>query len=251
LEVAFMKSKLFVVGACVLVSSAWWMGCSSSSSGTATAVDGGGTGSEGGNIEAGGGTETGTDAGTDSSTGLVITGPFIDIQYKSCAAFTACGGDVKGLWRLTGGCVDEGAFAAAKAQCPGIVESNVKFQARGVVSADATTITRKTEVKFTATLAVPVECKNANPLGTTCKAAEAAVQFAGIKTATCTDAAAGGGCDCNVGDSTSDDTTDTYSTAGNTLTSGVRTFDYCVAGSDLTYKETTAKAIPAVYTLAK
>ena len=38
---------------------------------------------------------------------------------------------------------------------------------------------------------------------------------------------------------------------GNTLTSGNQTFDYCVAGNDIMYKETTAKAIPAVFTLTK
>jgi hypothetical protein len=59
------------------------------------------------------------------------------------------------------------------------------------------------------------------------------------------------GCDCDVGDSTNDDTTDAYTTAGNTLTSGARTFDYCVNGNDIEYQETTAKAVPALFTLTK
>jgi hypothetical protein len=245
-----MKSKLFVVGLCVVVGSAWWMGCGGSSTGGGAAVDGGGGGSEGGSIDAGGNTDAAIDAGVDSSTELAITGNFIDLQYKACTPLAACGGDVKGLWRLTGGCVDSGAFDAAKAQCAGLTESNVKFQARGVVFADATKITRKTEVKFTATLDVPAVCVAANPLGATCANAATAIKFAGIANATCVDGA-GGACTCNVSDQTTDNSTDTYTTAGNTLTSGARTFDYCVAGTQLEYKETTAKAIPAIFTLTK
>jgi hypothetical protein len=245
-----MKSKLIVVSACVLVGSAWWMGCGGTSSGTDTAADAGGTGSEGGGSEAGSGSETGTDAGTDSSVDIAITGPFIDLQYMTCTPLAACGGDVTGTWRLSGGCVDQGAFEAAKAQCAGLTESNVKFQARGVVFADAAKITRKTEVKFTATLDVPAVCVAANPLGAGCANMAAAIKFTGIATATCADAA-GGACTCDVGDQTTENTTDAYTTAGNTLTSGARTFDYCVAGSEIKYKETTAKAVPAVFTLTK
>jgi hypothetical protein len=245
-----MNSKLFVVGASVLVCSGLWMGCSSGSSVASGPADGG-TSSEGGSGSEGGSTEGGTDAGTDSSTAVEITGAFIDIQYKGCTPLAACGGDVTGLWRLSGGCVDDGAFDAAKGNCPGLTETNVKFQARGVIFADATKITRKTEVKLSATLNLPSECKLANPLGTTCKDAEAAVKFTGIATATCTDAAAGGGCVCDVGDTTTTNTNDAYTTSGNTLTSGASTYDYCVAGSEIKYKETTAKAVPAVFTLTK
>jgi hypothetical protein len=242
-----MKSKLFLVGASLLACSVAWMGCSSSTTSGAAVTDGG-TGNEGGSSEGGSTTEAGTDAGVDSSVAVEITGPFIDIQYKGCTPLAACGGDVQGLWNLTGGCVDDGAFAAAKGQCPGLVESNVKFQARGVVFANATNITRKTEVKFTATLAVPKVCKDA--IGT-CADVANAVKFTGIANATCTDVAADMSCSCDVGDSTTENTSDTYSTSGNTLTSGARTFDYCVAGSEIKYKETTAKAIPAVFTLTK
>lgn len=250
-----MKSKLVVVGACVLVGSAWWMGCGGTSSGTDTAADAGGAGSDSGTgSETSSGSEGGSDGGADTSVDIAITGPFIDLQYQACTPLAACGGDVTGLWRLTSGCVDQGAFDAAKAQCPGIVESNVKFQARGVVFADAAKITRKTEVKFTASLAVPKSCKDANPLAggvPTCKDLEAAIKFTGIATATCTDVVADGSCTCDVADQTTDNTTDAYTTAGNTLTSGARTFDYCVAGSEIKYKETTAKAVPAIFTLTK
>lgn len=246
-----MNSKFFVVGVAVLTSSVWWIGCGGSSAGTTDTTDGG-SGGEAGTSEAGT-SEAGTDlpeAGVDAA----ITGPLLDIQYKGCTPLAPCGGDPKGLWKLSGGCVDEGLFAAAKQGCPGLVESNVKIQARGTVYADATTIGRKTEVTFTATFAVPKSCKDANPLGPTCKNAEAGIKFAGIKTATCKDAAVGGGCDCDVANTVNDDTSDTYTTSGNTLTTGTaakRTFDYCIAGAKFDYTETTADAIPAVFTLTK
>ncbi len=242
-----MKSKFFVVGAAILVGAAGWMGCSSGDSAGVGTVDGG-TGNEGGTGAEGGSSEASTDAGADSASAVEITGPFVDIKYKGCATFAACGGDVKGLWRVSSGCVPDGAFDAAKQQCPTLTESNVKFQARGVVFADATTITRKTEVKFTATLAVPKSCKDT--IGT-CADLAPLIKFTGIKDATCTDVVADGSCTCEVGDQTVENTTDTYTTAANTLTSGARTFDYCVKGNDIEYKETTAKAVPGVFTLTK
>jgi hypothetical protein len=72
-----------------------------------------------------------------------------------------------------------------------------------------------------------------------------------------TDAAgATGDCTCDVGNTTLDSTTDMYTTAGNVLTTGsgtaARTYDYCVMGSEVKSKETTAKtAIPALFTLTK
>lgn len=248
-----MKSKLSrgaLVGVSCVALAASWIGCGGTSATSTDAPEGGTPTGEGGTSEAGLGSETGTDAaveGVDAS----ITGPFLPVQYKNCPTFTACGGDVKGLWHLTGGCVSEGAFDAAKMQCPGLVESDVVFEARGTIYADAKNVTRNTEVKFSAKLAVPEACKLNNPVGMTCADADAAIKFAGFDTATCVDAANNKDCVCTVSSTNKDATNDTYTTSGNTLTSGAQTFDYCVAGNKIEYKETTAKAIPAVFALTK
>lgn len=251
-----MKSKLVLGCVMVVVGAAWWTGCSSDSTSPATTDDAGGGGTEaGGNTEAGGGTDAGkTDAPADTGTvDSAVTGPFVSIQYGGCAAFAPCGGDEKGLWKITGGCVSEAIFEQAKGACPTLVEKDVKFEGRGSVNADGTNIERKVELKFSATFEIPASCKTQNPLGSTCTAAEQGLKFAGVKTATCKDAAAGGGCDCDVTNEFGETTKDTYTTAGNTLTSAnpARTFDYCVAGTSITYRETTKDAVPAVFALAK
>jgi hypothetical protein len=249
-----MKSKLSsgaLVGITLFACTASWIGCGGSSA-TTTDTDAGSAtpGGEGGTSETGTTSEAGTDASTEG-VDAAITGPFLPVQYKNCPTFTACGGDVKGLWHLTGGCVGEGAFDAAKAQCAGLTESDVVFEARGTIYADATNVTRNTELKFSAKLAIPKACKDNNPVGNKCADADAAIKFAGFDSATCTDAASGGGCDCVVSSITKQASTDAYTTSGNTLTSGAQTFDYCVAGSKIDIKETTAKAIPAVLSLTK
>jgi hypothetical protein len=255
-----LRSKLSpvaIAAVSLFACAAVWVGCGGDSATTGTVTDAGNPTAETGPTNEGG---AGTDSGpSDSSTmpDASITGPYLDIQFGSCPALTACGGDPTGLWKVTGGCVDDTVFDAAKAQCMGLTATNVKFQARGTVVADATTIQRKTDVKFTATFAIPAACKNANPIGMTCAAAAQGIKLAGgLDTATCTDDTATGGCTCDVGSTTLDSTSDAYTTSGNVLTTGAgttaRTYDYCVMGSEIKYKETTAKtAIPALFTLSK
>ena len=253
-----MKSKLIGVSLTALAFSAWWMGCSgSTANNAATAVDSGPAETGGGNPEAGIPETGGQDAPADTGVDSALTGPFVDISYgvASCPAFTPCGGDPKGTWNVTGGCISEAAFDAAKMQCPGLMESNVKFKARGNVTATATTIARHTEVKFSATLAIPKACKDGVPGATCAVVGQALVAFGGLATATCTDDAVSGGCNCDVSDSTTDQTmAEAYTTSGNTLSTAgppARTFDYCVAGNEIKYKETTAKAVPAIFILKK
>lgn len=235
----------------LLAGCALWIGCGGTST-TSAPTDSGTapetSAPEAGTTPDGGG---GTDASTDATVIPPNNGPFIDLQYGMCPTFAACGGDPKGLWNVTGGCVSEKIFDAAKQQCPNLAVSNVKFQARGNVNATATNIARQLEVKFTAAFAVPPECKNGNPVGTTCKDAETALKFAGLATAACKDNAAMG-CDCDVTNDLGENTSDPYTVSGNTLTANARTFDFCVTGNEIKYTETTAKApIPAVFTLTK
>ena len=250
-----MKSKLMGVCATMLACSAWWIGCSGSTTNNDNTADSGRPAEGGGPAEAGAGDTSVEDAPADVGVDTALSGPFIDIQYgaANCPAFTACGGDPKGTWNVTGGCVTEKAFDGAKAQCAGIVESNVKFKARGYVTATATTISRRTEVKFSATLAIPKACKD--PVGSCATVGQALIGLAGLETATCTDDAGTMGCNCNVSDTINDNNPgDTYTTSGNTLTTGgmpARTYDYCVAGNEIKYKETTAQAVPAIFVLTK
>jgi hypothetical protein len=108
-------------------------------------------------------------------------------------------------------------------------------------------------LKFTADFLISQTCKTTkNPFGKTCSAAETAIKFAGVPTAKCTDTA-NGGCDCAVGNTLKEDTTKAYSTLGNVLTSTnpKRTYDYCVAGNEIKFKETTSGSVPAILVLKK
>src|SRR5205085_2533862 len=55
------------------------------------------------------------------------------------------------------------------------------------------------------------------------------------------DAGTDGACNCDIEKTVTDNVTDTYEKSGSTITSGGGdTFDYCVAGSKLTYTQTNA-----------
>lgn len=245
-----MKSKLVCVCVTILVSATWWTGCSSTVN-NAAPVDAGGGGTDSGGTDSGPVSDAGADAPADTGVDAALTGPFVAITYGNCAAFTPCGGDPIGSFTVTGGCVGNGAFAAAKAQCAGIVESNVVFEARGTLVVDATTSTRNTEVKLAATLAVPAVCVAA--IGT-CADVQAAILFvAKVDTAVCTDGATAGTCDCDVTDLTAEKTSAAYTKSANTITTSnpTRTFDYCVTGNEIKYLETTANSVPATFVLTK
>ncbi|MBX3190665.1 MAG: hypothetical protein KF819_26935 [Labilithrix sp.] len=245
--------SFFAFGVCFVTSALLWVGCSDTT--TESGNPEGGTTPEGGNGNDGGGGDSSpaVDSGVDSAA-PPLTGPFIPLKYgaANCPAFTPCGGDPKGMWNLKDGCVTEEIFAGAKGQCPGLTESDVNFEARGYVLVDAVTATRKTEVKFSAKFAVPQACKAA--VGT-CANIATALKLGGLDTATCADDAGTSGCDCDVGDLIAETTSDTYTTNGNVLTTGsagtARTYEYCVAGAGISYKETTANAAPATLFLEK
>gem|GEM_PF-1688873 len=254
-----MNTKLLSLCVSVTAATIVWIGCSSDStpSGETTTDAGQDSGVSTTPTDSGGGQQgdASKDAAKDSASGPgKLTGPFVDVGYgaASCPAFTPCGGDEKGVWTVKGGCVKEEIFAEAQAQCPTLGITDVKFQARGSVTADGTNIVQHTEVKFTAKFAVPQTCKQA--IGS-CAGIETALKLVGkIDTATCADDGAGG-CNCDVADTQEQLTDDTYAAGGNTLTTAnpVRTFDYCVdaAAKSITYQETTGGPQPAIFVLGK
>lgn len=246
---------LFVT--CVLGASALvWVGCSGGTTTSGPTDGGGGTDASTTDGPSGGdsGSDTGAkDAGKEAST---LTGPFVDLKYgaANCPAFTPCGGDAKATWNVSGGCIKEEIFDQAKAQCPTLGVENVVFQARGFVTADGTNFQRHTEVKFTAKFVVPSGCKAA--IGTCSGIASAIKTLGGMDTATCADDAATGGCTCDVGNTIEEQLADTYTAAGNTITTGTggaaaRTYDYCVTGNSATFQETTGGPQPAILTGTK
>lgn len=248
-----MKSKLALLCVTVLASATWWAGCGGSSDGSDTADSG--TGAETGGKSEAGNDSGGTDAAADAKLDTTVSGPFIDLTYGTCPALAKCDSSVVGTWKVTGGCVSDTAFDTLKTQamCPALAVSEVKFQARGVVAANALSIANALEIKFEAKAFIPMSCTRGLPCNQIGPALAAAGM--GIKTAACVDSAgAAPGCDCAVtGESKTTQAADTYKTSAGVLTTGSgRTYDYCATGAELKYTETNnSTQLPATLTLTK
>lgn len=184
-----------------------------------------------------------------------IDAPEVSLTFGTCPAFTPCGGDEKGSWKISGGCLSDSFLAGVEDACAGFTTTNEAIKAKGIVTADGANITRRTEVTLTAKAFIPFSCA---PQGfQTCSAIAAGAQFQyGFSKATCTPTANNDGCNCDVEKTQSENSTGTYTTSGNTITTGSNdTFDYCVAGNKLTYTQTNGtgnqKPLPLYIELTK
>ena len=254
-----MLNRSFALAVMVTLAGAvCWAGCSGDDGATPgnTADPDAGTpnGNDAGADDSGGNTPV--DSGTPEDSGPAAT---VDIAYGTCPAFTKCGGDIVGTWKVTGGCVGSDAFADAKAQCAGLQESDVVIKASGTVVATATKVQRTTTVTLSAKVAIPKTCAQGI---TNCALIGAGLQSGALPgapkfdTATCTEA--GTSCNCTVAVTVDEKTDDSYTAAGGvvTTTNPTRTFDYCVDGNKTTYKETTPPAqgtfaLPIIVELGK
>jgi hypothetical protein len=243
-----MLTKSFALAAAItLAGTTVWAGCSGGSAvAPAVSNDAGdpnrGDGSNGQDDSGPGGRGDTPDSGDKKDSGD-NNAPEVPIAYGTCPAFTKCGGEIVGSWKVSGGCLSSDTFAAAKDRCPGLTESDVVIKASGTVVATATTVERKTTVKLSAKVTLPKDgCGFLVP--------DCGLIGAGLKSgqlpgtpkfddATCTDG--GTECNCTVAATVTEDKLDTYTVADGVLTTAnpTRTFDYCVQGNKTTYTETT------------
>jgi hypothetical protein len=230
------------IWACVAI----WVGCGGSESSS----------SSGGPVDSGPETAT-TDANKPDTAGGPVDAPFdgfidapeVELTFGTCAAFTACGGDEVGSWKVSGGCLSDSFLAPAQDACAGFTTSNETIKAKGIVTADGTNIVRRTQVTLTAKAFIPLSCA---PGGfNNCNAIAAGAQFQyGFDKATCVANDAGDGCNCDIQETLAENATDTYTKSGNTLTTGNGdTFDYCVASGKLTYTQTNSQGNQPPYPL--
>lgn len=248
-----MTSKLRVLGVTVGLFTAAWLGCggsesdsSSSSGGTPDSGSETSTTADSGPSDAGGGSKL--DVKFDGN----IDAPEVTVTFGACPEFTACGGDETGSWKVTGGCLSEEVLADAKAACAGFTTSNEVIKAKGTVTADGANVVRQTQVKLTADAHIPASCTSAVGGDCTLVALGAQAQL-GFDKATCAAADGGDGCDCSVEKTILEQSADTYTKNGNTITTGAGdTFDYCVAAGKLSYTQTNGQnPYPLVLELGK
>ncbi len=252
------------------------MGGGSAGGSSAGGASGGGStagGSAGG--RAGGSSGGGSSAGGNAGGGIVFTfdagnpAPVTISFAPTCTTPTPCGGNVVGLWHYQDVCIEDGIFGNVQRACGGAAQTEILNRsgtARGAVYFDSTTMARAVigSVDFGLTTTNPTCVNGFMGLGG-CTQLPSAFQLAGVTgvPGTCALELPDGGpspstCTCRLTFAFNDQATDGYSTAANTIsTDGGRTFDYCVQGSSMSYKETTPASIrniardPGISTLAK
>lgn len=162
----------------------------------------------------------GDDLGGTTSTGS---------SNSTCPSFDACGGALEGTWTYANVCIDPSENSADLLQtvCP---TASVTYERGGTATLTFTgsSVSRTGEPLGDSVITFPAECVEglgcsflADALGTS---------------ANCTDS--GGDCLCRTASSV-DWGTQSYTTAGGRLSlADGRSFDYCVQGNTLTYRET-------------
>lgn len=217
-----------------------WIGCGGSEEGSGS--------SSGGTADSGPETSAPDTGATDSGGGGLLDVPFdgfidapkVPITFGTCPAFTPCGGDETGSWKVTGGCLSDEILADVKAQCAGFTTSNETIEAKGTLDADGTNVIRRTQVTLKAKASIPKSC---SPIADCAVIALGAQTQLGFDKATCVDGDGGAVCDCDVEDTIVENSVGTYTKNGNTITTDAGdTFDYCVQGGKLSYKQTNGGA---------
>lgn len=156
----------------------------------------------------------------------------------TCPAFTPCGGTLTGTWFYTGICVTYAELIGqAGSACPSATASGGSGTASGVVYFSGSTVTRRLTGSASGTVKVPAACVG----GQTCATVQSLLATLGLSGTCATDGS--GGCDCSVTSPLNiDQTAAVYTVSGNNLITGTpsHTYGFCVSGTTLQYKDTTA-----------
>ncbi|MDX2014746.1 MAG: hypothetical protein SFW67_31400 [Myxococcaceae bacterium] len=193
--------------------------------------------------------------------------PSVPITFAAnCNAVPACGGALPGLWHYGSVCIEDTAFSRIQQLCGGAAQTqilNKSGMASGAVLFTSNQMARAVSgsVNFTATTTNTTCVAGFMGIGG-CTNLPSLLGQAGI-TGTCALSLPDGGassntCTCDLSFAFNDTANETYTTANNTITTSTnRTFEYCVAGSTLTYEETTPTSVmniardPGVSTLSR
>jgi hypothetical protein len=213
-------------------------GGSGGQTGTGGAATGGeGTGGEGTGGEGTGGEGTGGQTGTGGGT-------------ATCTNVTPCGGDVVGTWNVTSSCLtvtgemDVAGFGLG-AECDAAVTGSIEVSGTWTANADGT-YSDNTTTSGNHQIELSAACKEVSGTTTTCeRLGLSAIPSLGYASASCQDAASGGGCTCpatvyqtgGIGVAPMyPSASGSYTISGNvlTITAGEQEYSYCVSGTTLT-----------------
>lgn len=214
----------------------------STTSSTQSPDAGGGTDAGGGLDAGGGGTDAGgggVDAGGSKDAGLPAAA---DIQFDSCPAFNASGGDPIGTWDYTGACVDTAQIADLGSACMGAEKPTIKSakgKVQGRVVFTATKVARNVVTTTNAVITVAKTCFPAQFQMAPCAMLGQllATQLPG---ASCADGADVDHCDCNVTITGGQSGTNGYTKSATQLTlDDGSVYAFSVNAKTLQYQQTT------------
>jgi hypothetical protein len=158
---------------------------------------------------------------------------------SSCTAKTPCGGAIApGQWLLSNACIDAGQlFPQVLARCSAAnVRSSVDQAARGALEVTGGQLALSFDATVTASIDFPNACH-----GCRCSDLESNLRQAGLAGISCSPQCAGGSCFCTVSKTVQLSAAEPFTTQGSEIVTGSsRTFDYCVAGGELTLRESSA-----------
>jgi hypothetical protein len=202
-------------------------------------VDGGSVGSDGG-IRSDGSVGPGRDAGDPfGDAGPGGAPEWVDIEVlldgTTCDDLVPCGGDVEGTWDVTGGCVDF-ELPSELEFCTGYTIEATIARARGRATFDGTTATRIAQSEVEVELFIPMGLCTGDLIGG-CPGIEMRIMDAGLD-GTCVSEGAGD-CRCTAYTLYTIDDSATYTTSGNQIMSGGKTWDYCVTDGSMRYEDVT------------
>lgn len=151
-----------------------------------------------------------------------------------CDDLMPCGGPVEGTWDVTGACISI-PIGSALGLCPGAEITYAGGMARGRVTFEGGSTHRVAQSEVEADAFVPASC--ASFIGG-CPGVASALAMASADS-TCVDDG-DGNCNCAIRQSTDYDDSGTYTTTDTQImTSGGKTYDYCISGTSLTYEDVT------------
>jgi hypothetical protein len=227
-------------------------GGTSGSGGDSSGTSGTGSGTSGTSGTSGSGGDSsgtsGTSGGGGDSSGTSGAGSTPDVgevgaRVGVCPAFAACGGPLDGVWVYVDVCVDPAdvGLDLLQAVCP---DATVAFQqgSGGTLTFAAGMVTRVGEGLGQGEITFPSSC-----MATLGSCAELSALLGGM--AGCSQVA--GDCVCTVDGSVAWNPTTFQTQGGQLLLGDGRTFDYCVEGDRLTYRETGEALEDGTYTLER
>lgn len=266
-----------VVGACMMGSGTG--GGSATGGGAAGGSTAGGSSAGGaaGGASAGGSAGGGSAAGGSAAGGSAGGRPQLMFDAgmpasvpmtfaANCNATQPCGGALPGLWHYQSICVEDSIFSRLQNFCGGAAQTQVLDRsgtARGAVFFTATEMARSVAGRVDFALSTTNgTCVNGFMGLGGCTNLPSLLAQAGVQGTCALELPDGGAsastCTCRLSFAFNDQATDTYTVAGNVITTGGnRTFEYCVAGTSMTYEETTPASVmniardPGVSTLSK